>query len=98
MHFLLTTLKVVYVLNTPYPKETENASLEQTRRRSKFKNDDYICRGHISNSISDALFDVFQGIESVKELWEALENKYMTEDASSKNFLVSQFNNYKMVK
>ena len=59
MHFLLTTLKVVYVLNTPYPMETENKSLEQTRRRSKFENDDYICRGHILNSMSDVLFDVY---------------------------------------
>ena len=47
--------------------------------------------------MSDALFDVHQGAKSAKELWEALENKYVTENASSKNFLVSQFNNYKMV-
>jgi len=89
--------KVVHVLNTPYPAETENETLTQARRRSKFKNDDYICRGHIWNSMSDALFDVYQGLESAKELWEALENKYIFEDASSKNFIVNQFNNYKMV-
>ena len=89
MHFLLTTLKVVYVLNTSYPVETENETLEQSRRRSKFENDDYICRGHILNGMSDALFDVYQGMESAKELWEALENKYVSEDASSKNFIVS---------
>ena len=40
MHFLLTTLKVVYVLNTPYPVETENETLDQARQRSKFENDD----------------------------------------------------------
>jgi len=73
----------------------ENETLEQAHWRSKFYNDDYICRGHILNSMSDALFDVYQGMESAKELWEALENKYMTEDASSKNFLV--INNYKML-
>ena len=28
MHFLFKTLKVVYVLNTPYPIETENETLE----------------------------------------------------------------------
>jgi len=97
MHFLLTPLKVVYVLNTPYPIESENETLEQTRRRSKFENDDYICRCHILNNMSDALFDVYQGMESAKKLWEVLENKYMKEDVFSKNFLVSQFNNYKMV-
>ncbi|KAL0325009.1 UNVERIFIED_CONTAM: Retrovirus-related Pol polyprotein from transposon TNT 1-94 [Sesamum radiatum] len=51
MHFLLTTLKVVYV---------EDETVEQTRRR-KF--------------------------ESAKALWDALEAKYMAEDASSKKFL-----------
>ncbi|KAK9750003.1 hypothetical protein RND81_02G165400 [Saponaria officinalis] len=55
MHFLLTTLKVVYVLSTPMPEL------------------------------------------SAKELWNALESKYMDEDASSKKFLVSNFMNYKMV-
>ncbi|GJU54167.1 zinc finger, CCHC-type containing protein [Tanacetum coccineum] len=32
-----------------------------------------------------------------KELWDSLESKYMAEDSSSKKFLVSNFNNYKMV-
>ena len=49
------------------------------------------------NSMSDALFDVYQSMELAKELWEALENKYISEDASSKNFVVSQFNDYKIV-
>jgi len=31
MHFLLTILKVVYVLNTPYLVETENETLDQAR-------------------------------------------------------------------
>ncbi|GJY33513.1 hypothetical protein Tco_0417982 [Tanacetum coccineum] len=57
MHFLLTTLKVVYVLTTLMPELFENDT----------------------------------------ELWDYLESKYMTEDASSKKFLVSNFNNYKMV-
>ncbi|GJY14521.1 hypothetical protein Tco_0384943 [Tanacetum coccineum] len=41
---------------------------EAIRRRAKWENDDYICRGHILN-----------------------------QDTSSKKFLVSNFNNYKMV-
>ena len=68
VHFLLTPLKVVYVLNTPYPMGTENEPLEQTSWRSKFENDDYICRGHILKSMLDALFDVYQGVESANEL------------------------------
>ncbi|GJX45341.1 zinc finger, CCHC-type containing protein [Tanacetum coccineum] len=97
MHFLLTTLKVVYVLTTPMPELMEDATVEAIRIRAKWENDDYICRGHILNGMSDSLFDVYTNVESAKELWDSLESKYMAEDSSSKKFLVSNFNNYKMV-
>ena len=97
MHFMLTTLKVVHVLSTPIPESLENESVENMRRRSKWENDDYICRGHILNGMSDPLFDIYQNVESAKELWDCLESKYMAEDSSSKKFLVTDFNNYKMV-
>ncbi|CAM8914144.1 unnamed protein product [Rhodiola kirilowii] len=97
MHFLLTNLKVVHVLSTLIPVVSYDASIEAFRKRSKWENDDYICRGHILNSMSDPHFDVYQNVESAKELWDALEAKYMQEDASSKKFLVSNFNSYKMV-
>ncbi|GJS42409.1 hypothetical protein Tco_0567452 [Tanacetum coccineum] len=47
--------------------------------------------------MSDALFDVYQNVESAKELRDQLEAKYMAEDTSSKKFLSSNFNNYRMV-
>ncbi|GKC42680.1 zinc finger, CCHC-type containing protein [Tanacetum coccineum] len=97
MHFLLTTLNVVYVLTTPMPELLEDATVEAIRIRAKWENDDYICRGHILNGMSDSLFDVYTNVESAKELWDSLESKYMAEDSSSKKFLVSNFNNYKMV-
>ncbi|KAJ9553005.1 hypothetical protein OSB04_017050 [Centaurea solstitialis] len=97
MHFLLTTLKVVYVLSTLIPEMMENEALEVTRHRGKWKNDDYICRSHILNSMCDSFFDIYQNVKSSKELWDSLESKHMAEDASSKKFLVSNFNNYKMV-
>nr|GEW53984.1 putative serine/threonine/dual specificity protein kinase, catalytic domain-containing protein [Tanacetum cinerariifolium] len=49
IHFFLTTLKVVYVLSTQSPEWSENENLEMTRKRMKWENDDYICRGHILN-------------------------------------------------
>ncbi|XP_052619619.1 uncharacterized protein LOC128125990 [Lactuca sativa] len=59
MHFLLTTLKVVYVLSTPMPvllESVEDEPLEATRRRSKWEKDDYICRGHIFIDASSKKF------------------------------------------
>jgi len=70
--------------------------VEETRKQLNWENDDYICRGHILNGMSDSLFDVYQNVEFAKELWDALESKYIVEDASSKKFLVSDFNNYKI--
>ena len=97
MHFMLTTLNVVYVLTAPYPEEKEDETLEETRVMMKFENDDYICKGHILNALSDALFDVCSNTETAKEMWDSLEGRYLTEDATSKKFLVSQFMSYKMV-
>nr|GEW29954.1 zinc finger, CCHC-type [Tanacetum cinerariifolium] len=67
MHFLLTTLKVVYVLTTLMPELLKDATVEAIRIRAKWKNDDYICRGHILNGMSDSLFDVYTNVESAKE-------------------------------
>ncbi|GJU56728.1 ribonuclease H-like domain-containing protein [Tanacetum coccineum] len=34
----------VYVLTTPIPEDSENATMEQIKRRNKWENDDYVCR------------------------------------------------------
>ncbi|GJV50765.1 zinc finger, CCHC-type containing protein [Tanacetum coccineum] len=97
MHFLLSSMSVVYVLTTPIPEDGgDDVTVEQIRKRAKWDNDDYVCRGLILNGMSDSLFDIYQNVESSKELWDSLEAKYMAEDASSKKFLVSNFTNYKM--
>ena len=97
MLFLLTTLNVAYVISTPRPEDKEDETVEEIRKKNKWDNDDFICRGHILNDMVDSLFDVYQNLESAKELWNILEGKYMTEDATSKKFLVSSFNDYKFV-
>ncbi|GKA06365.1 retrotransposon protein, putative, ty3-gypsy subclass, partial [Tanacetum coccineum] len=45
MHFLLTTLKVVYVLTTPMPELLEDATVEAIRIRAKWENNDYNLQG-----------------------------------------------------
>ncbi|GKA43936.1 zinc finger, CCHC-type containing protein [Tanacetum coccineum] len=54
MHFLLKTLKVVYVLTTPMLELVEDATVEAIRIRAKWENDDYICSGHILNEDSSS--------------------------------------------
>ena len=60
MHFLLTTMKVVHVLSTLASETKEDEMLEGTRQQCKWENDDYMCRCHILNGMSDPLFDIYQ--------------------------------------
>nr|GEU34358.1 zinc finger, CCHC-type [Tanacetum cinerariifolium] len=46
MYFLLSSMSVVYVLTTPVPNDGgDDPTVEQVRKRAKWDNDDYICRG-----------------------------------------------------
>ncbi|GKE30286.1 hypothetical protein Tco_1445670 [Tanacetum coccineum] len=55
MHFLLSTMSVVYVLNTLIPDNGDDAIVEQIRRRNKWENDDYVCCGIILNDFKHTL-------------------------------------------
>lgn len=97
MHCILTTLKVVHVLSNPVTEVVEDETMEHTKLRYKWDNNDYICCGHSLNGMSDSLFDIYQNHEHAKDLWDAMESKYMSKHAFNTKFLVSNFNNYKMV-
>nr|GFC95612.1 zinc finger, CCHC-type [Tanacetum cinerariifolium] len=73
MHFLLSSMSVVYVLTTLIPDDGEDSTVDQLRKRAKWDNDDYVCRCLILNGMSDSLFDVYQNVESSKELCNSLE-------------------------
>ncbi|GJW57689.1 hypothetical protein Tco_0104420 [Tanacetum coccineum] len=56
------------------------STMNVIKKKSKWENYDYVCRGIIFNGMSDPLFDIYQFVESAKELWDSLEAKYMAED------------------
>ncbi|GJS34118.1 hypothetical protein Tco_0532500 [Tanacetum coccineum] len=65
IHFLLSSMSVVYVLTTPMPEDGgDNTTVEQVRKRAKWDNNDYVCRGLILDGMSDPLFDIYQNVES----------------------------------
>lgn len=97
MHFMFTTLKVVYLLTTPRHEEFENKTLEETKKINKWEYDDYICRGYILNGMFDSSLDTQNDSKNANELWDTLESKYIVKDASSKKFLNRYINNYKML-
>ncbi|GJY46568.1 hypothetical protein Tco_0435631 [Tanacetum coccineum] len=58
----------IYILTKPYPEESENETLVESRERLKVGKDDFIYRGHILNAMSDPLFDVYQNYPTTREL------------------------------
>ncbi|GJX14629.1 hypothetical protein Tco_0206387 [Tanacetum coccineum] len=44
---VVVAMSVVYVLTTPIRGDGENAIVDQIKRRNKWDNDDYVCRGLI---------------------------------------------------
>ncbi|GJW02391.1 hypothetical protein Tco_1561247 [Tanacetum coccineum] len=51
-HFLLSSMSVVSVLTTPIPEDGDDATVEQLKKRAKWDNDDYVCKGLILNGVS----------------------------------------------
>ena len=52
--------------------------------------DELICRSHILNALSDRLYVLYTNTHSIREIWEALENKYKVEEESTKKFFISK--------
>ncbi|GJV84091.1 zinc finger, CCHC-type containing protein, partial [Tanacetum coccineum] len=92
----VAAMSVVYVLTNPIPEDGENATVDQIRRRNKWDNDDYVCRGLILKGMRDPLFNIYQNVESRKELWDSLEAKYMAEDASKLLGILGRFTQHKI--
>ena len=62
-----------------------------------WKHSDFLCRNYVMNGLHDSLYNVYCAIKTVKELWESLDQKYKTEDAGAKKFVVGRFLDFKMV-
>ena len=94
MLFLLTELGVAYLLAATLealPEPTDNDTPAIIAARRKRQEDEVRCRGFILNSLSDRLYDLFRSIQSPKDIWQALENKYNSEKQGTDRFLSMKF-------
>ncbi|GKF76071.1 hypothetical protein Tco_0225515 [Tanacetum coccineum] len=103
MKFLLIVLKIFYVLDpllAPIPTEGEevdqNEVLNLKKQRMIRKEDETLCCGHIMNSLSDMLYDVYAPITDPQKLWIALEFKYKQQEEGTNRYLISKFLNFQM--
>ncbi|KAH9768293.1 Integrase catalytic domain-containing protein [Citrus sinensis] len=82
LFFLLTVLKVAYVLDPklePFPEPREDNTEVVKAARKRREDDELMYRGHILNMLSDRLYDLYNSMTSPVEIWNALEYKYKTE-------------------
>nr|XP_016452660.1 PREDICTED: uncharacterized protein LOC107777183 [Nicotiana tabacum] len=62
-----------------------------------WKHFDFLCKNYILSCLEDGLYNVYSVMKTSRELWNALEKKYKTEDAGLKKFVAAKFLNFKMV-
>ncbi|KAL5537437.1 hypothetical protein UlMin_045733 [Ulmus minor] len=100
LHFLLTALKIIYILDPdlpPLPEPTDEDTDEVKATRKQREDDELICRGHILNALSDRLYDLYTNTKSAKEIWIALEFKYKAEEEGTKKVLISKYFDFKFL-
>ena len=109
MRFLLTALKISYVLDPNLPPTEDpistidggQPSVEQIERvqkeRKKREEDELLCRGHILNTLSDHLYDLFTDVKPPRDIRNALKYKYKAEEEGTNKFLISKYFDFKIV-
>jgi len=70
MIFLLTSLKIYYILDSnlsalPETQKDESATMTV---KVKHEKDEVLCRGHILNTLTSRLYDIFSKLKSPKEI------------------------------
>lgn len=96
----MNALKVHYVLGpdlAPSPEPSENDSEEVKKEHKKCKEEELQCRGHILNTLSDRLYDLYMDNPSAIEIWKALEFKLKAEEEGTKKFLISKYFDFKFI-
>ncbi|KAK3041899.1 hypothetical protein RJ639_002181 [Escallonia herrerae] len=96
--FLLTALRIVYILNCePLMEPDDNASEDEKKEWQKRNYEEVMCRGHILNALFDRLYNYYKSFDSAKEIWKALEYKYKVQEECTNKFLISEYNNFPML-
>ncbi|XP_042029985.1 uncharacterized protein LOC121776901 [Salvia splendens] len=98
MLFYLTTLGVANFLREDAPVVSEEETdFHVQNAYDVWRQGDFLYKNYVLNCLEDSLYSIFAGTKTSKELWEALDKKYIVEDAGTKKCVVAKFLNYNMV-
>ncbi|KAK5771504.1 hypothetical protein PVK06_047718 [Gossypium arboreum] len=65
--------------------------------KKKREEDNFTCRRHILNTLSDRIYDLYMSMQSPMEIWKDLEEKYNIERQGTDNFLMMKYFDFKML-
>ncbi|XP_070053900.1 uncharacterized protein LOC142173528 [Nicotiana tabacum] len=98
MLFYLTTLNLQKFIKEDVPVLPESTpENERFIVTEAWKHSDFLCKNYILSGLEDDLYNVYSNVQTLKELWDALEKKYKTEDTGLKKFVAAKFLDYKIV-
>lgn len=95
--FFLTVSKVAYILDpalpsilTPKEDDSDAIKVEHHKR----EDDEVLCHGHILDTLSDRVYDVYKSLKIAKEIWHELKYKYNIKKQGADKFLISKYFDY----
>ena len=100
LFFLFTVLKIAYVLDPnlePFSEPKEDDYDKVKADRKKRKADEFMCRGYILNTLSIRLYDLYNFVEFLTEIWNALEYKNKSKKECMDKFLILKYLEFSMV-
>nr|KAJ0202736.1 hypothetical protein LSAT_V11C500229490 [Lactuca sativa] len=66
------------------------------KQRALHRESEKLCVGHIKNSLSDQLYDLYTSVKDLIELWSALELKYKAHEEGTNKYIVSKYLEFQM--
>ncbi|KAL5703080.1 hypothetical protein ACHQM5_028215 [Ranunculus cassubicifolius] len=97
MYFYLHTKRCEKNCVSTKPIVANPPTEEELRIVEKWEDKDFNCRNYILNGLCDELYDYYCTLKTAKEVWDALQKKYDTEEAGSKKYAVSRYLRFQMV-
>lgn len=97
MFFYLHTKKCEKQTTATKPVMVDPPTEEQAKAIDDWTEKDFLCKNFILNGLNDELYDYYSSLTTAKDVWDALQKKYDTEEAGSKKYAVSRYLRYQMV-
>ncbi|XP_075108923.1 uncharacterized protein LOC142180755 [Nicotiana tabacum] len=94
-HVVTVTATTVSGMPGPSRPTAPATAMPLAKKSGKFSGVDF--KRWLQKMKEDDMYNVYSNIATSKELWNALEKKYKTEDAGLKKFVAAKFLDYKMV-